>query len=179
MIWNILCPKCGATLDASTDMLGGLVECGSCANIFQSPKEALPAPDPRFDRRMNEEWEEARDDTDNEAAHRRGLGRATASLVLGILALSVGTVLMFCFMPFVQTILGVLAVLLGFFGLKTEGRKMAIAGMVMGALASIMSLLAGIMLGTLFYSLNNAKKAAPSAAVFQTVSTKSKPATRW
>jgi hypothetical protein len=168
VIWNILCPKCGATLDCTTDMLGGLVECGGCAQVFGAPKEALPAPDPRFDRRMTEEeWEEARDDSDDGTpGKRRGLGKATASLVLGILALSVGSVFMMC-LPFVQTILGVLAVLFGFFGLKTEGRKIAIAGMVMGALASILSLLAGVMLGTLFWSMNAAKKPAPPPPAFK------------
>jgi len=174
VIWNILCPKCGATLDATTDMLGGLVECGGCTHVFPAPKEALPAPDPRFDRRMNEEeWEEARDDSDaTQPGSRRGIGKATASLVLGILALSVGSVFMLC-LPFVQTILGVLAVLFGFFGLKTEGRKSAIAGMVMGALAAILSLLMGIMFGAFFYSMNNAKKPPPPAPAFKQVGTKS------
>jgi hypothetical protein len=178
VIWNILCPKCGATLDVTTDMLGGLVECGGCAQIFAAPKEALAAPDPRFDRRMTEqEWEEARDDSDDtQPGHRRGLGKATASLVLGILALSVGSLFMLC-LPFVQTILGVLAVLFGFFGLKTEGRKSAIAGMVMGALAAILSLLVGIMFGAYFYSMNTPKTAAPPPTFRPAAGTKSTP--RW
>jgi len=174
MIWNILCPKCGATLDATGDMLGSHVECGGCANIFVAPKEALPAPDPRYDRRMREEEDEAaRDDSDDTRPGRqRGTGKATTSLVLGILALTVGTMFLFC-LPFVQTILGVLAVIFGFLGLKTEGRKTAIAGMVLGALALILSLLMGIMFGAFIYSANAFTGTPTTAAMFKTVGTKS------
>jgi hypothetical protein len=167
VIWNVLCPRCGATLDVTTDMLGGRVECGGCAQIFVTPKEALPAPDPRYDRRAREaddgyEADDPPDDSDdNGPGTKPGNGRAMTSMILGIIALTLGTGMLFMCCPMVQTMLGVLAILFGFFGLKTEGRKMAIAGLVMGALASIFSLIAGILIGSFFASMNNIKTPPP------------------
>jgi len=163
MIWNILCPRCGATLDATSDMLGGKVECGGCARVFVAPKEGVPAPDPRtarYDR--DDEW--GRDDDDYRPSRSPGTGKATASLVLGILSLTVGTLMLFMCCPMIQTSMGVLAILFGFFGLKTDNRKSAIAGMVMGALASIFSLLAGILIGSFFASMNSIKAPATTPA---------------
>lgn len=63
-----------------------------------------------------------------ETAVRAGNGMGVASMVLGIVGL-----VMF-WVPFLNLIMSGLATIFGAIGLKTEGRGMAIAGLVMGLL---------------------------------------------
>ena len=79
------------------------------------------------------------DDPDSHLAQKRGPGYATASMVLGILSIIIGSpATLFC-CGFVQTILSVVGLILGYIGLRSDARPTAIAGMVMNVLCAIFS----------------------------------------
>ena len=148
---HALCPACRLLLDIRDEWLGGKVECGGCGTVFAPPPNAPPAVAwddrkagrPRYSRsgRRLRPMPEPPDDTDGTTMHRqqRGQGVAVTALVLGIVSLVVGLPASICFCPIVMTVPSVLALLFGFLGLRTEGRQMALAGLVMGAIGQLLA----------------------------------------
>jgi hypothetical protein len=146
-------------LDVRPEWHGRKIECGGCGFVFDVP-ENLPkavvwddrdAGRPRYSRRTGRRLRplpEPPDDTDGTTQSRLqpGQGAAVTGMVLGIVALVVGVPSSACFCPLILTVLSVLALLFGFIGLRTEGRQMAMAGLVMGAIGQV---IAGIFI--LFY----------------------------
>jgi len=171
---HALCPACRLLLDLRDEWLGGKVECGGCGTVFTAPAhcpKAVAFDDreagrPRYSRsgRRLRPLPEPPDDTDGTTTTRLqpGHGSAVAALVLGIVSLVVGLPASLCFCPIVLTVPSVLALLFGFLGLRTEGRQMALAGLVMGAIGQV---LAGGFL--LFYGsmMKNMMALAPPPAV--------------
>lgn len=148
---HALCPACRLLLDIRDEWLGGAVECGGCGTVFNPPTDAPPAVRwddreagrPRYTRsgRRLRPRPEPPDDTDGTTATRQqpGQGKAVTALVLGIVALVIGLPTSLCFCPIVLTVPSVLALLFGFLGLRTEGRSMALAGLVMGAIGQVLA----------------------------------------
>jgi hypothetical protein len=147
---HALCPACRLLLDLRDEWLGGKVECGGCGTVFAPPARCPPAvawddrqagrPRYRNGRRLRP-LPEPPDDTDGTTMHRqqKGQGQAVTALVLGIVALVVGLPASLCFCPIIMTVPSVLALLFGFLGLRTEGRSMALAGLVMGAIGQVLA----------------------------------------
>lgn len=150
-----VCPSCGAAVHVTDEMLGRPVQCGGCGDPFTPP---VPPPRPQrfggrrpgnrfgdddrrpsrydddddFDDRRRSRYDDD-DDYDYEPRRRRrnpADDYATASLVLGIISLPGSVCCWFLILP-----LGLLAVVLGVLGLKSEVRAQAIAGIVMGVLS--------------------------------------------
>ena len=148
---NALCPACRLLLDIRDEWLGGKVECGGCGTVFAPPTNCPPAVvwddrkagRPRYSRsgRRLRPLPEPPDDSDGTTVHRKqpGQGQAVTALVLGIVALVVGLPASLCFCPIIMTVPSVLALLFGFLGLRTEGRSMALAGLVMGAIGQVLA----------------------------------------
>lgn len=168
MLLNVACPHCGALLDVTPEWLGQQIECGGCSSVFvcpefaeEPPPDTVPKPKPdKINRREREDkrWDgygdyQRDDDPDSYLAKLRGPGYATASMVLGILALTVGSFLTIgtCgFGGFIQTIMSIIGLILGYIGLRSDARGNAIAGMVMSVLGAIMSILYMAFFGACF-----------------------------
>jgi hypothetical protein len=166
---RITCPTCGATLDVTPDMIGETVECGGCQAQFVA-QERRPlsrrADEDRPSRRRPEDDEDDRpsrrrprdedEDEDDYRPRRRrrrpatqaGTGMATTSLVLGILSLPLG----FCCGLFSLPV-SILGLVFGGLGLKTEGRSMAITGMVLSGLGLAMAIIM-VVVGVAFNMAN-------------------------
>ena len=150
---HALCPACRLMLDLRDEWLGGKVECGGCGTVFVAPvncPKAVAWDDrqagrPRYSRsgRRLRPLPEPPDDTDGTTTTRLqpGYGSAVTALVLGIVSLVMAVPSCLC--PLILTVPSALALVFGFLGLRTEGRQMALAGLVMGAIGQI---LAGIYL---------------------------------
>ena len=112
MILNVSCPHCGALLDVTPDWLGQQLECGGCSSVFVCPELAEEAPPVDAPKTLREKpsrrernrtrpedgdrWEgyeaySQDDDPDSHLSKKRGPGFATASMVLGIISLTVAT----------------------------------------------------------------------------------------
>ncbi len=159
MLLNIGCPHCGALLDITPEWLGQQIECGGCSSVFVCPEfaeepapDTVPAPKPdaisrrkRDDKRWDGYSDYHRDDDpDSYVAKLRGPGYATSSMVLGILALTIGsffTIGTCGFGGFIQTIMSVIGLILGYIGLRSDARGNAVAGMIMCVLGALMSVL--------------------------------------
>ena len=160
MILNVTCPHCGALLDVDPAWLGKPMECGGCGSVFPCPEiaEEAPAEDaPKLARekasrrrRDNEHdtddhWDgyseyDREEDPDSYIAKKRGPGYATASLILGILSLVVGsplTIFTCGFGGFIQIIMSIVGLILGYLGMRSDARGNAIAGMVMNVLGAL------------------------------------------
>ena len=148
---HALCPACRLLLDLRDEWLGGKVECGGCGTVFTAPANSPPATSwddrqagrPRYSRsgRRLRPLPEPPDDTDGTTTTRLqpGNGSAITALVLGIVSLVVGLPASLCFCPIILTVPSVLALLFGFLGLRTVGRQMAMAGLVMGAIGQVLA----------------------------------------
>lgn len=168
MLLNVACPHCGALLDVTPEWLGQQIECGGCSSVFVCPEfaeEPPPdaAPKPKADKKSRREREDKRwdgygdyrrdEDPDSYSAKLRGPGYATASMVLGILALTLGsffTISTCGFGGFIQTIMSVIGLILGYIGLRSDARGNAIAGMAMSVLGALMSILYMAFMGVCF-----------------------------
>ncbi len=170
MVLNIICPRCGALLDVTPEWLGQPIECGGCASVFVCPELAEDAPPDdgpkvlrekqkrRHRDRDDGDWDDYRadspdDDPDSHLAKKRGPGYATASMVLGILALTLAmpvTIFTCGFGGFVQITVGIVGLILGYIGLRSDARVTAIAGMVMNVLAALFAVLYTLMWGGIF-----------------------------
>ena len=167
MVLNVTCPHCGALLDVTGEWLGQQLECGGCSSVFACPDMAEEAPPEdgnyllrdkpsRRDRARSrtraeedERWAgyeaySQDDDPDSYISKKRGPGYATASMVLGILSLTLGTpltVLTCGFGGFIQIIMSIVGIILGYLGIRSESRGTAIAGMVMNVLGALFAVL--------------------------------------
>jgi hypothetical protein len=179
MMNTLPCPYCGAYLDVPDELIGRLVECEGCHRAFQpSAQDVLPKRPVRVEPTPKSKFEESRakynrnDDTLDEFDRapaapsdlKPGQGFAITSLVLGICSVIFGVALWFVCCPFVQTLPGVLSIFFGYMGLKTEGRGMAIAGMICGTLAVVLSFVPIMLFGAFLSSVNAAKPAVPPPA---------------
>ena len=183
MVLNVACPRCTALLDVTPEWLGQPIECGACSSVFVCPELAEEAPaddgpkvlrekktrrDRLRDRDDDGRWDgyeeyDQNDDPDSYTAKLRGPGYATASMVLGIVSLTVGSLFTLGCCGFVQTILSVIGLILGYIGLRSEARGNAIAGMVMNVLGAIISVVFMSFIGLMF-SLNPFGKGPPPPA---------------
>jgi len=103
------------------------------------------------------------DDGDTLASDvRPGTGLAITSMIVGICAVVFGVGAWFICCPFVQTLPGVVAIIFGYLGVKTEGRGMAIAGMILGAIAALLSIIPIIFFGAFFSTINTTPPAPPA-----------------
>ena len=162
MILNVTCPHCGALLDVAPAWLGNPMECGGCGSVFPCPEIAEEAPPEdapkvarekssrrRRDRDSHDRWEGYEEyvqdeDPDSYTGKKRGPGLATTSLILGILSLVIGsliTVFTCGFGGFVQTMMSIVGVILGYLGLRSDARGNAIAGMVLNVLSALFGVL--------------------------------------
>ncbi len=173
MILNVTCPHCGALLDVAPAWLGNPMECGGCGSVFACPEiaeEAPPDDAPKIarekssrrkrdrDRDSYDRWDgydeyDREEDPDSHIAKKRGPGYATASLVIGIVSLVVVSPLTFItcgFGGFVQIILSIVGLILGYLGVRSDTRGNAIAGMVMNALCLIFAVVWASFMGAVF-----------------------------
>ena len=165
MILNVSCPHCGALLDVTPEWLGQQLECGGCSSVFVCPElaeEAPPMDAPRMLREKKSRRERNRtrpddgdrwegyeaysqdDDPDSHLSKKRGPGFAAASMVIGIISLTVATpitVVTCGFGGFVQITLSLVGLILGYIGMRSDARTNAIAGMVMNVLAALFATL--------------------------------------
>lgn len=164
MIVNVTCPQCGALLDATPEWLGQQIECGGCASVFVCPEIAEEAPpdgapkllkekksrrerDRDHEDEDDERWDgyaaySQDDDPDSYISKQRGPGFATTSMVLGIVSLALGTIITFCsvgFGGFIQIIISLVGLIFGYFGIRSDARGNAIAGMVMNVLGALIA----------------------------------------
>jgi hypothetical protein len=115
---NIACPACRRTLVASNDVLGRQVRCGDCGTDFIATAPSAyagPALSPSFD---------ASDDHS---------GKATASLVLGIIGM-IGWCL-----PIIGLPVTITGLVLGCKGLNSTNRSSALAGVILCTIGLILS----------------------------------------
>lgn len=172
---NALCPACRLLLDLRDEWLGGKVECGGCGTVFTAPASCpkavawddRQAGRPRYSRsgRRLRPLPEPPDDTDGTTTTRLqpGHGSAITALVLGIVCL-VSALPSMCFCPVILTVPSVLALLFGFLGLRTEGRQMALAGLVMGAIGQVLAGAILIFYGSLMKDMMSRVAPPPPAA---------------
>ena len=172
------CPRCGAYLDVTNEMFGERAQCEGCHHVFLVERKntlgpkvpvAQPiAPPPnqpssgskraraqRYSAKQREaETITAPDDDILASDVRPGTGLAITSMIVGICAVVFGVGAWFICCPFVQTLPGVVAIIFGYLGVKTEGRGMAIAGMILGAIAALLSIIPIIFFGAFFSTIN-------------------------
>ena len=194
VILNATCPHCGALLDITPEWLGQQIECGGCSNVFACPEFAEEAPsedgpkalretrgrkERNRDRDDDGRWEgyeecSTDDDPDSHLAKKRGPGFATASMVLGIVSITLGTILTVTtcgFGGFIQIIMSLIGIILGYLGIRSDARGNAIAGMVMNVLGALFAVIWMSFLGVCI-TMNPFRGAGPPpAAATQTVST--------
>ena len=185
MILNVNCPHCEALLDVAPAWLGNPMECGGCGSVFPCPliaEEAPPDEAPksardaasrrRRVRENHDRWDGYEEyvqdeDPDSHAGKKRGPGFATTSLILGILSLVIGssiTIFTCGLGGFVQTIMSIVGLILGYLGMRSDGRGNAIAGMVMNALGALFAVLWMTLFGALFSGTVFKGAAPPTAA---------------
>jgi hypothetical protein len=183
----IVCPRCKAYLDVFPEMFGSFAQCEGCKHIFTVEESLVlpqvdgkpvrvarayaardlphrPARAQRYRDSVPAE-DGARSDDDLPADIRPGSGYGVTSLVIGLCAVILGVGAWFICCPFVQTLPGVVAIIFGYMGLKTEGRGMSIAGMILGAIAALLSLLPIILFGAFFGTVGKKPAPAPPPAV--------------
>ena len=203
---NILCPKCDSTLAIADESVGQMVQCGSCQNVFQAvaiPPSKRRAADDEDDERPSKRKRSRRDhdeddDEDDRPSQRKkrkryhddddddrrpalaGNGMATASMVLGIIALVIelpsfaGTVLfgasMCCaacgvlFWPghALAVILAIIGVVLGLLAMKNPIRKgQWMAGLILSGISLILALL-GVLINVLGFAAQAAYTPPPN-----------------
>jgi len=186
VILNVTCPHCGALLDVDPAWLGQPMECGGCGSVFPCPEiaeEALPdAPkvvremssrrDRKRERDDYDRWDgyeeyNQEEDPDSHIAKKRGPGYATASLVIGIISIIIGSGFSLFCCGFVQTIMSVIGLILGYIGLRSDSRVNAIAGMVLNVLGAIFSVVymsfMGVLLTTMPFGPAKAPPPPPSS----------------
>ncbi len=193
MILNATCPHCGALLDITPEWLGQQIECGGCSNVFACPELAVEAP-PEYgpkalrekrsrkerdsDRDYDGRWDgyeeySQDDDPDSYLSKKRGPGFATASMVLGIVSITIGTVVTICtfsFGGFIQIIMSLVGIILGYLGIRSDARGNAIAGMVMNVLGALFGVIWMSIIGACI-TMNPFRGAGPPpAAPTQTMS---------
>lgn len=170
------CPKCRAVLDLTADMVSQQIECGACQAVFlatpDDPPEVrrgegrpsrrrLDDEDDRPSRHRRDEDEDedrpsrrrSRDEEDAEDRPRRrrrpaggrGQGLAVASLILGIVSIPLALCCWVLGIPvaLIGGVLGIVHLVQG----RSEGRGLAIAGVVcsgLGVVAVILGLVLGI-----------------------------------
>ena len=189
MILNVTCPHCSALLDVAPAWLGKPMECGGCGSVFPCPDIAEEGPDentPKIarekasrrkrdrdrDRENDDRWdgydEYSRDgDPDSYLGKKRGPGFATTSMILGICSILIGsliTVFTCGFGGFIQIIASIVGIVLGYLGIRSDGKVNAIAGMVMNALGALFAVLWMTLFGALFSGTVFKGAAPPTAA---------------
>lgn len=123
------CPGCGGILPLTGAQLSRRIECGRCGTVF------VPDPPPPEE----DDYEPADEIAENRSAT---MGRwAVASLVIGSLAVVAAVVMSVCCPP-LGIPLGVLAIVLGVVGRKSEHRGYANAGIATGIFAIVISIIA-------------------------------------
>jgi predicted Zn finger-like uncharacterized protein len=167
----ITCPTCGTKLEVDADQIGQSVQCGSCQQVFEAKTDAGSGrsrnsqfgrddedEDDRPSRRRKSKYRREYDDEyDDEYAPRGGghpppggTGMGVTALVMGIAGLVLSTVgWIFCCGP-VGGVCGILAIIFGIVALKTPGRGMGIAGIILG----VLSLLAVVAVMVFWAGLN-------------------------
>lgn len=193
---NILCPKCNSTLAIADESVGYMVQCGSCHNVFNAVVEP-PSNRSRVDdgddeppskrkrsRRDDEDDEDERpgkrrkrkryrDDDREEPIIQAGNGMATASLVLGIIALVielpsfVGTIFgavccAFCGVLFwpghgLAILLAIIGLVLGLMGMKNPaGKGASMAGSILSGVSLFLAI-AAFLLNIMGFAVQAAK----------------------
>ena len=192
MILNVNCPHCEALLDVAPAWLGNPMECGGCGSVFPCPliaEEAPPDEAPksardaasrrRRVRENHDRWDGYEEyvqdeDPDSHAGKKRGPGFATTSLILGILSLVIGssiTIFTCGLGGFVQTIMSIVGLILGYLGMRSDGRGNAIAGMVLNVLGALFAVLWMSFIGAYISTLTFGPGVPPPATA--------KPAATW
>jgi Domain of unknown function (DUF4190) len=121
MFLSVPCPSCGRVLRATENLLGKQIRCSACQHVFvatASPSSGI-ADTPAV-------WESERETPDHS-------GKATASLVLGILGL-IGWCLPIFGLP--MTIVGLV---LGIKGQNSSNHGSAVAGIVLNIIGLALS----------------------------------------
>jgi hypothetical protein len=104
---------------------------------------------------IDKDWEvEWLDNVKPETSHpphtsrQPGPGLGVASMVLGIVGI------VFCWVPVLNWILGLLAIILGAVGVRrVAGKGMAVAGLVLGIITIALNILAATLVASLFHAL--------------------------
>ena len=164
---TIVCPTCATKLEIDDDMIGEDVQCGSCQQIFKAEDESKRKRSSRSGRDDNDDGEKPRkskyrkdDDEDDYDDRQRGrrrsrnpydtsYGMGITSLVLGIFSL-LGTFCLTvnCFWGLIEIVFLGLTFLFGLLSLKTAGKGMGIAGLVL-AIIAVLLIFAGVAIAIL------------------------------
>ena len=169
---NIVCPTCATKLEIDDDMVGQDVQCGSCQQVFkaetktkrssrrgetdedETPRKSKYRKDddeeedrPSKRRRMSRDEDD--EDYEDRPSRRRktnqgGTGMGMTSMILGIVGLIV--LIPSCLCCILLGIpLPLMSVIFGVISLKTPGKNMGIAGIVMGSIGLLIVLLGFIL----------------------------------
>ena len=164
---TIVCPHCSTKLELDDDMLGVDVQCGGCQEIFKAELDPEPGSRPEAERKLRKSKRRFDDDDDNDEdeeddrpkrkrktrqgydvvdygsrrSRRRIRDEGTqtlgiASLVLGI----IGIPMCFCCGLF-GIIFPVLAIIFGYFSIKTPGKAMGISGLILGVIGLVLAVI--------------------------------------
>jgi len=165
----IVCPTCGTKLEIDASQIGEEVECESCQQVFRAQRDSDTSrggkgrsdrdESDRPSKRRRSKYRRDDDDSELDEDYRPRTGReppdsigmGIASLVLGLVAI----LMALCCWP-VGGVCAILSIIFGLLSLKTAGKGMGIAGIIMGGLSillAVVMLLLGFGMG-MFNAMN-------------------------
>ena len=136
----MICSKCGAEIPDGSKFCP---VCGVSFDVAAAPQYQQPQPQPQFQQAapgyQQPVYQQPQPAVAPDGKPMRSKGIAIAALVVGILA---GV---FCwFVPILGPVLGIVAIILGALGIRSEAKGMAIAGLVIGIVALIVGIIVTI-----------------------------------
>ena len=184
----VTCPTCGTKLEIAPEDVGYKVQCGGCQGVFEAQEEKSnrsriddeDLPPSKRNKYRREDDDEDDDDYDDRPRRRRsrydaderadpsrqpGQGLGVASMILGICSLVVTGVGLFCpLVVIVGFVCAVLSIIFGIMALKTDGKGLGIAGIIMSTLTFLLGI-AGIILIAFYLSAMGVAGGAGAAPV--------------
>ncbi len=170
----VTCPTCGTKLEIAPEDAGHKVQCGGCQGVFEAQDEKAersraddddlpPSKRSKYRRDRDDEQDSddrprrrrSRYDADERADPSRqpGQGLGVASMILGIFSMVISGVGVLCFpFAFVGFLCAVLSIIFGIMALKTEGKGMGIAGIILSGVTFLVSVLALIVFAVMLSS---------------------------